>query len=210
MKKIIYITTIIFLLGIGKTIAQDTLKLSLKQAIELGLNNRNDLKSVYVNANIAKNNIDKAKKELLPDISVNSEIKYYDKLQPTYVPAGILNNKGAEKLSLGMKSNTLVSLDLNYSIYKPGLSQNIKIAKNDLLLSQEKSRAKQLDIKTEISMAYYNVLLKQIQFDITREIQMRYKFYNDLAKAKLDNGTLLESDALQVDLDYKNGGVKHK
>jgi outer membrane protein len=188
-----------------KTSAQaDTLSLSLNQAMQIGLNNRFDAKASSLNIDIAKNKLGKSNKELLPDLSANGKLTYYGQLQPSIIPAGYLGFTEPEKIAIGMKNNTAFSLDLNYSVYKPGLYTDIKIASNNLELEKEKNNNSDINIKIEIAEAYENVLLKSLQFEIAQKEENRYKEYYDLSNGKFRNGALLENDMLLAELDYKN------
>ena len=203
MKRIKYI--LILSVFCGTITAQtDAIKLSLNQAIQLGINNRFDAKGGAMNIDMAKNKVTISKKELLPDISVNGKITYNDHVQPTIVSPGMLGFTEAQKITLGMKNNTVFSLDLNYTIYKPGLYTDIKIASNNLELEKEKNNKSDNDIKVEIAKVYDNVLLKSLQSEIARRNENRYKEYYNLASGKYSNGALLESDMQLAELDYKN------
>src|ERR1035437_10128555 len=209
MKKIIYL---LVLSAFCCTIAAqtDTLKLSLDGAIQLGLNNRFDTKERTLNIDLAKNKLLKSKKDLLPDISANGKITYNGQVEPTIVSPGILGFTKAQKIALGMKNNTAFALDLNYTVYKPGLYTDIKIASNNLELEREKNNKSDIDIRVEIAEAYDDVLLKSLQYDITRKNENRYKEYYDLANGKYNNGALLESDMQLAELDYKNAKANTK
>ena len=203
MKKVIYI--LILSVFCGTITAQiDTIKLSLNQAIELGLNNRFDAKSGALNIDMAKNKVVMSKKELLPDILANGKITYNGQVEPTIVSAGLLGFTESQKIALSMKNNTAFSLDLNYAVYKPGLYTDIKIASNNLDMEKEKNNKSNNDIKVEIAEAYDNVLLKYLQFEIARRNENRYKEYYNLASGKYSNGALLENDMQLAELDYKN------
>jgi outer membrane protein len=203
MKKIIYL---LILSAFCSTIAAqtDTLKLSLDRAIQLGLTNRFDVKKESLNINDAKNSVVKSKKELLPDLSASGKTTYYGDVQPSIIPAGYLGLTEPEKIAIGMKNNTAFALDLTYTIYKPGLYTDIKIAENNLALEKEKNRNKILNTKIEIITAYYNLLLKRLQYEIAKMNEQRYKEYYDLANGKYHNGAMIESDVMQAQLDYKN------
>jgi outer membrane protein len=181
----------------------DTIRLTLEQATQLAISSRYDVKADSLNTNKAESELIKSKKELLPDISASGKLTYYAQLQPSIIPAGYLGLTSPEKVAIGMKNNTAFALDLNYTIYKPGLYTDLRIAKNNLALSREKNIQKNHDVKTEISESYYNVLLKELQLDIATKIEKRYQEYFELAKGKFQNGSLIESNALQAELDYK-------
>jgi len=182
----------------------DTLKLSLNQAIQLGLENRFDAKGGALNIEMAKNKVVMSRKELLPDISVDGKITYHGQVEPTIISPGLLGFTQSQKIALGQKNNTAFTLDLDYAIYKPSLYTDIKIASNNMALEREKNKNLDINIKVEISESYDNVLLKSLQYEIARKNENRYKEYYDLANGKYSNGAMLENDMQQVELDYKN------
>ena len=203
MKKIIYILVIAAMCS-NLSAQNDTLKLSMNQAIQLGLANRFDIKGNHLNTDLARNRLTKSNKELLPDLSANGKMVYYGQLQPSIIPAGYLGFTEPMKIAIGMKNNTSLALDLNYIIYKPGLYTDIKIASNNLLLEEEKNNKTDINIKVEIAEVYDNTLLKSLQYEIAKKNESRYKEYYDLTKGKYSNGAILESDMLLAELDYKN------
>jgi outer membrane protein TolC len=182
----------------------DTLKLSLKQVFQLGLRNRFDAKVSSLNIDLAHNQLIRSNKVLLPDISANGRLTYFGQLQPSIIPAGYLGFTQPMKIAIGEKNNTALALDFNYTIYKPGLYTDIKIASNNLELEKEKNNNSDINIRIEIAGSYDNVLLKTLQYEIALKNESRYKEYYELAKGKYDNGALLESDMLLAELDYKN------
>ncbi len=203
MKKILYL--LLFTVFHISLFAQtDTVRLSISQATQLGISNRFDVKSDSLNINIAESELIRSKKELLPDLSASGKLTYYEKLQPSIIPAGYLGFTESQKIAIGMKNNTAFALDLTYAVYKPGLYTDIAVAKNNLNLEKEKNSKNNTDVKIEISESYYNVLLKELQYVIARENEQRYKAYYDLASGEYNNGALIESEALQAELDYKN------
>jgi len=203
MKKIIYVFVIAVFCS-SLSAQNDTLKLTLNEALQLGLTNRFDVKGNHLNIDIAWNRLLKSNKELLPDLSAGEKLVYYGQIQPSIIPAGYLGFTEPRKIAIGMKNNTSFSLDLNYTIYKPGLYTDIKIASNNLKLEEERTNKSEINIKIEIAEAYDNILFKSLQYEIALKNENRYKEYFDLTKGKYSNGAILESDMLLAELDYKN------
>ena len=113
MKKIIYFLFIaVFCNSISAQ--NDTLKLTLNQALQLGLANRFDIKGNHLNIDIARNRLIKSNKELLPDLSANGKLVYYGELQPSIIPAGYLGFTEPKKIAIGMKNTKyLIIASLN-------------------------------------------------------------------------------------------------
>jgi outer membrane protein TolC len=206
MKKLMYIILfLIFFVGILN--AQEVVKISLNQAIQLGIQNENNIKADSINTLISKSEVKESKKNLLPDLSLSTNITYYGDISKTTVPAGLLGNDNPEKISLGTNNNTNAALNFNYTLYKPGLYTNINIAKNNNILAEEKLKQEKLSVKHEIIRAYYEMALKKVEFEIIQKEEQRYKSYYELVKGKYNNGVVLQDDLDQANLDYKSAKI---
>jgi len=201
MKQIIIVLTL--LISISSYGQSNKQNISLSDAISLGLKNRYDIKANNLNVDLAKNKIQKSKKEWLPNISATGDIKYNTQLQTMIFP-DVFGTGEESSIALGTTNNTLFSLDLSQTIYKPGLNLDIKIAKNDMLWEQEKNREKNLIIKQQIIEAYLNVVLKIEQLKLAKNIAERHTKYLALAEDKYKLQSLLENDLLKIKLDYEN------
>jgi outer membrane protein TolC len=207
MKKII------LLLAVGLpvlTCAQtnQAFTLSLKQAMELGLKNRFDRKVFQYNIPMAENDLSKSKKGWIPEVQAAGDIQYTTQIQPTYIPKGFVGFGEPGLLTLGAKNMTVFGLSLVQPLFKPGINTNVKIAETNLALQKVKIRGDEMDIKNKISLAYLDVLLKRLQFQIAENEEARFKEYEELAAGKYKMGTLIENDYLRAKLDYKNAKVK--
>ncbi len=179
------------------------IKVSLLEAIDLGLKNRYDIQADKYNIAIADNEISKNKREWIPEISGSGNVRYSPQIQATFIPGGFFGNDPA-LVALGAKSTTIFGLDLNQTIFKPGITYDIKISKNKLEIEKEKNRQNENYIKEQVAKAYLNVVLRKLQSNIATDDELRYKEYAQVAEGKFKNGTLIENDNLKAKLDYEN------
>jgi outer membrane protein len=186
----------------------DHLRLSLQDALDIGLKNRYDIRAEAYTVSLAENTIAKKKKEWIPTISGTGDIHYNAQLQATYIPAGFVGLTKPELLALGAKNTTVFGLELDQTIYRPGITTDIKIAQNDLAWQKEKNRQTAIDIKLRIAEAYLDVLLKELQYTIAANDESRFRDYAELARGKYDHGALIENDYLHTKLDYENAKVQ--
>ena len=207
MKKII---SLLLVLTSVFTYAQQTtsnVSLSLKQAIDAGLKNRYDVQAQKYTIAVASNTISKSKKEWIPDVSGSALARYNPQIQATYIPANFFGpNPGL--VALGAKSVSVFGLDLNQNIFKPAITTDVKIAKNNLAIQQEKNKQDENNIKEEIIKSYLNVLLKDLQAKISANDEQRYKEYQEVAEGKFKIGALIENDYLKAKLDYENAKLE--
>lgn len=186
----------------------NSLSLSLQQAINTGVKNRYDIQASQYEVSLAQNAISKNRQEWLPDINATGNMRYNTQLQATMIPAGFGGFDKAQLLALGAKNVTIFGLDLVQPVYKPALSSEIKIAQNNLDQQKEKNREQEINIKQQISEAYLNVLLNQLQFSTATDIEKRYEDYYELASGKYKHGALIENDYLHARLDLQNAQVQ--
>lgn len=206
MKNILLILTVFSMPFIGFAQVDNTLQLSLQEAIETGLKNRFDIQANQYNIDLAKNQVQSHKKAWIPDLHAEGNIQYNTDLKPTVVPGGFA---GFSEPSL-FKSTTAVGLSLEQPIFKPGINTDIKIAKANRNLQVEKNQGKKVEIKNMIAQAYLNVLLKKLQYQIAQKEEERFKNYKKLAEGKYNNGVLIKNNYLRAKLDYKNAKVNTK
>ena len=207
MKKNILI---LFFLASYMGYAQEAgtnLHISLQEAISLGLKNRFDIQAQKYKLALADNKISQRKKEWIPDISGSGNVRYSPQIQGTYIPGGFFG-ANPSLVSLGAKSTSIFGLDLNQQIFRPAITTDVKLAKNNSALETEKNKQEENNIKESIVKAYLNALLKDLQLKIASKDEQRYKEYAAVAEGKLKLGTLIENDFLKAKLDFENAKVE--
>ena len=181
---------------------------TLKEAMDLGVKNRYDMQANQYNIDLAKNDILKSKKVWIPDIEAQGQIQYNTQLQSTLIPGGFLGSSKPQLLAMGAKNASIFGLSLKQPVFQPGINSNIKLAKNQQELAQEKNRQSEIEIKIQIATAYFNVLLKRLQREIASNEEKRYREYMQLAEGKYQHGDLIENDYLRAKLNHENAKVQ--
>jgi outer membrane protein len=206
MKKQIIIV-LALLLAFIKIEAQQISTLSLNDALEYAVKNRFDAQANTIDVALAGNAIRKSQNEWLPKISANGELLYNTKLQTMVFDQG---NGNITEFQTGTKNQSTLSLELSQTIYKPGLTSNIKINKAEQFVQNEKLKEKENSIKMTVTETYLNVILKEQQLKLSHENTERFKAYFDIAKDRMRLGTILESDMLKTQTDYENAMITEK
>src|SRR5690625_2828181 len=207
MKKVI----LIVIMGLSITAqaqTEQTLKISLQQAMEIGLHNRFDVKAKQYNIDLSKNNINKSKKAWIPQISAEGNVQYNTQIRATPVPKDFPGFEDVGTIALGAKNVTTFGLSLEQPLFQPGIHADIKVDKARYRGQQEKFRGEKIKIKEQIATAYLNVILKRLQYKIAREEEKRFGKYKNLMQGKYENGTLIKNKYLRAKLDDENAKVK--
>ncbi|WP_210516046.1 TolC family protein [Hymenobacter terricola] len=191
------------LLGLAPAAGAQT-RLSLPEAIRLGLSTRYDAQANALNVALAETSVRQTRDAWRPELSLTGDVRYNTQLQQTVLPAGFGPTTERQRVALGAKNNTILSLSLSQPLYQPGLHTDTQVADNTRRLEIEKNAQQQTDRKVQIAEAYLNVLLKELQQTTAQAEEQRYQRYLALAEGQLRLGTLLPNDRLRAQVDYDN------
>jgi len=185
--------------------AQNVLTLSRKEAINLGLKNRFDIKANQFDIQLAASKIKQAHNEWIGTLSADGQIKYSPQLQNSVIPGGVI--PGFDKTTmvpLMVRNESVFGLNLSQPIFNASLINDTRLAKNQLALQQEKNRAAEIDIMLQISRAYLDAELRRLQKRIAADMVERNREYEHIAEGMYNNGSLIENYYLRARLDREN------
>jgi outer membrane protein TolC len=206
MKKIVLII-ILAVVHLIATAQNQTKNLSLNEAMTIALSGRADIQAMNYNTLVAQNNIDKFKKEWMPEVSAKGGIHYNMLLQGTLIPAGFGGLPEAKILALGAKHITSFGIDISEPLYKPSLKTDMSLADLNLQATKENKSLAEIAVKTKVAEAYYNINLRKLQLGMLQKVKARYGEYLKIVEGKFKNGTALESEYLKTKLDFDNADI---
>lgn len=206
MKKNI---VFLFVLAFAAVHAQtDSLRLSLTDAVTLGLKNRYDAQANAYNTALSETDVNGKKNAWLPEINGNGTVRLNTQIQQAYIPAGFAGMQEPMLVKFGATNIAVFGLDLNQTIFNPNVKNDITIAKSQAELQKQKDEQDKNFIRERITQAYLNVLLRKLQAGIAQDNEKRYNEYLILAKGKYDAGALIENEYLRSKLDYENAKLE--
>lgn len=206
MKKIMLSVFLRIACSVNAQINQN-ITLTLKEAMDIGVKNRYDMQANQYNIDLAKNDILRSKKEWIPDIQLQGDIQYNMQLRSSFLPKGFVGSEKPQLIAMGAKNTSVFELSLRQPVYQPGINSNIKLAKNKQALEEERNMQSEIQIKTQIATAYFNVMLKRLQRKIASNEEERFQEYLKLAQGKYQQGDLIENDYLRAKLNHENARV---
>ena len=99
--------------------AQAQTRLSLTEALELGLKNRHDVQADAVEAALTANALRKNRQTWLPTLTASGNVRYNTQLQTTVLPAGAFPGvTESQVLAFGTRNSTLLTLDLTQPLLR--------------------------------------------------------------------------------------------
>jgi outer membrane protein len=203
--------TIAILISCCPAFAQtDTLYLTVSKAIEIGVQNRLDLQSLQKNILLTENTLQKGRNQALPELKLIGDIRYNTQLPTTILPKGFAGNNSNLKTQFGTKNNTIASIEYNQIIYSPTFQTDLKILKTNIEIEKSKLKQQQKEAKYSIMQAYYDALLKQKEWEMSRDDKLLTKELLTVAENRYTLGILLENDYLKTKLNYQQKDWEEK
>ncbi|MBI4721050.1 MAG: TolC family protein [Chitinivibrionia bacterium] len=184
--------------------SEDTLYLSLSQAVRLALQHNEDVK-------IAESDLDKAygrKKEAysaaLPNIAGQAGYTR-NVLRPVIFFPNPENDDEVLKIEIGEKNDFVMSVSARQPLYAFGrIGGAIKIADYYLKSSEKDLNAAQQQVVLDIKEAYYRVLLADAAFAISAQALDQTRRHLDETIVKLDQRVAARFDSIRAAVAVKN------
>ncbi|TAH22003.1 MAG: TolC family protein [Cytophagales bacterium] len=207
----IFLLTLVLLLVSSTCFGQaESLKLSLKEAIDYGLKNRKDVINQQINIQLAENEIDKVRARSLPQISAGFDFRYNTKLQAGFIAAGLFANPDPLVLRFGAPYTSVAGINANYEIFNPATVADKQIAQKNVALTQANAEKNLIEVKLAIAQVYYIALLDQEREKFSENNLIRTQAYYKEGKNKFDNKTIPQNDVDRLKLDYENAKITYE
>lgn len=199
--KVALVSTIFLSIGSQSFFSQEAL--SLKACIQYGLTS-NPSNIIYENQKkIADAEAKQALAGYLPNISGSGSIDDNLKIQDQIIPAGLFGPEDI-RIAFTKQYSTNGSIQLNQTIFDQSLIVGLKadqFNKKDAELNKKKNEE---TIIYNISTAYYQIYIYQLQLDLLEINSQTYQSQLDIVKLKVDKGVSLQKDYDKVLVDFNN------
>ncbi|MCI6120027.1 MAG: TolC family protein [Prevotella sp.] len=181
-------------------------KLTLKQCLNIGIENNLSLKVAKGEIVKGKHNISENRARLLPQINFGASLN--DNFDP---PVSVTDGTAYGKtynVTKTLQYNSSAALQLQMPLYSQTALTAVSIAKTlDQLnqLSYEKARE---DLMVQISKTYYLIQNTTEQISIIGDNLRRFKELRDITQAFFDNGMALEVDLKRINVKIEAMNVQ--
>lgn len=182
-------------------------QLTLTQCITFALHNQPVVKQAAIDEAINEKNINISLSAWLPQVSSSGLYDYYFKGSPP-------NSQGVGSSSATPQSaiNNLSTLGLqaNQVIYNNDVLQAAKAAKYSRQYYKQNTSSSQINVVSDVSKAFFDVLLSQKQLDILNEDITRLKRSLKDAYTQYQAGTVDKTDYKQATISLNNSIATRK
>jgi len=203
MKKSFYFLIINFTLFLpGVLFAQpvsDTV-VTLKQCVDFALRNQPAVKQASIDQEINERNIRIGLADWLPQLSSSDEYQHYFKGSPL-VPAG---NSTSGSTPTRISEFSSLGLQASQVIYNNDVLQAAKAAKYSRQYYKQNTLSSQINVVSDVSKAFFDVLLSQKQLDILNEDIIRLQRSLKDAYNRYQAGVADKTDYKQATISLNN------
>ena len=194
VKSMMLLTT--FALCKVNAIAQETLRLTLDQAIEIALNDNPTIEVAEQTIELKKISDKETVMGLLPEASLSGAYTRTIKKQ-TMVMMG-------QKIEIGIPNQYQGGVTLSLPVFAPALYKSMKLTKTDVELAVEQARASRQDLVNQVTKAFYQMLLAQDSYAVLEKSFAQAEANYNIVKAKFEQGRVSEYDKISAEVQMRN------
>ena len=176
--------------------AQDTLRISLQEAIQIALSENPTIKVADQEIQLKKEANREVIWGLLPEVSLVGSFNHTIEKQSFAMMGQVMR--------VGTLNNASGGVTASLPVFAPALYQSMKLTKTDVKLAMEKARSSRLDMVNQVTKAFYQLLLAQDSYEV---LQKSYKQSEDnfnVVNAKYGQGKVSEYDKISADVQMRS------
>lgn len=194
-KKIVALF-ILCVMGGAAVQAQDTVRITLNEAIRIALAENPTIKVAGQEIEIKKVASKEAYQGLLPEASLVGSYSRAIERQ-TMALMGQVMKVGTDNTYNG-------GLSISLPLFAPALYRSISLTKSDVELAVEKSRASKIDMVNQVTKAFYQLLLAQDSYGVLQKSYAQSEENYRIVNAKFEQGTVSEYDKISAEVQMRS------
>ena len=207
MKK-----TVLFIFGLifaGSVAAQDTISLSLPQAITIALSENPTIKIADKEIKRVEYNKKEKYGALLPNVSLGLSYARSLKKQKMFfsIPGMPSNPDGIEVGQDNTFNGSTNGLMATLPLFAQALWQSINMSELDMELALESARSSKIALVNQVSKAYYAILMAQDSYNVLKRTYENSTENNRIVQNKFKQGVVSEFESIRAEVQLRNVGA---
>ena len=193
-----FLCTVLF--GCGPLLAQDSIHINLKKAIEIALSETPTMRIADRNVQIKQEYKKEQIAALFPDVSLAGS---YNR---TLLKQTMSMDMGGQTMNIKVGRDNTYSIGANLSlpIVAPALWSNLKLSSMDIEMAMESARSSKLELVNQVKQAYYTYLLAKQSLEVLQESYNNLEASNQLVTNSFNQGLVSEFEKLRSDVALQN------
>lgn len=178
--------------------AQEKLQLNLAKAIEIALAENPTMRVADKEIELKKVADKEAWQALLPSVNADLSLSHSVKV------AEIRTSMGKFKMGMDGTTTAQGGITVALPLFAPAVYENMKMAKDDILLAQEKARSSRQDLVNQVTKAYYSALLSQDSYEVMLKSYNTAKENYNVVAQKYEVGRVSEYDKISAEVQMRS------
>jgi outer membrane protein TolC len=185
-------------------------QLSLKQCVDFALKNQPAVRQAAIDEAINEKDINISLSAWLPQVSSSGVYDYYFKGSPITAITPGSTTSVSPATSTNINNLSTLGLQASQVIYNNDVLQAAKAAKYSRQYYKQNTLSSQINVVSDVSKAFFDVLLSQKQLDILNEDIVRLQRSLKDAFTQYKAGTVDKTDYKQATLSLNNSIASRK
>lgn len=208
MKRVFYLTAVLVVwLCSATAYAQQTSdsllsKATLQDCIQYALSHQPVVKQSRIDEQITEYNIKSKLADWYPQIGLDFNLQHYLKLPTSYFNGGAVQ--------MGVTNSSTAAFSLNQNIFNRDLLLANKTARDVRKQAQQNTQNNKIDVVSNVSKAYYDMLLTQKQLDVLNEDIVRLERSLKDAYNQYQGGLVDKTDYKRATISLNNTKAQKK
>lgn len=177
--------------------AQEKLQLTLDKAIEIALAENPTMRVADKEIQLKRIADQEAWQALLPTVNADLALSHSIKV------AEMRTSMGTFKMGMDGSTTAQGGVTVALPLFAPAIYQNMKMAKDDILLAQEKARNSRQDLVNQVTKAYYSALLSMDSHSVMERSLNTAKTNFNIVNQKYEVGKVSEFDKISADVQVR-------
>jgi len=170
--------------------------ITLQQCINFALRNQPTTKQATIDEQINERNIDIALADWLPQVNATANAQHYFQLPVTYFAGSFIPS--------GLPNSSVLGLGATQVVYNNTVALASRSAKYSRDYYKQNSASSQINVVSDVSKAFYDVLLSEKQLDIIKDDIVRLQRSLKDAYAQYQGGIVDKIDYKQATIALNN------
>lgn len=183
---------------------------SLPQCIEFALRNQPLVRQSQLDEQIGERNIRIGLSAWLPQLNGTAGYTRNIELQTTVLPNFVDPTGPQQVIRIGLKNVSTLGVAANQLLFSNDVLLAARSVRSTRLVYQQTTTANKIDVVTNVSKAFYDILLTEEQLRILKEDIVRQERQVKDSRAKLDVGLVDKTDFLRASVSARNAYAQER
>ncbi|MES2061981.1 MAG: TolC family protein [Bacteroidota bacterium] len=196
----------------AQTVADTTTAVvTLKQSIDFAIRNQPQLKQANIDEQINERDIKISLSNWLPQIGTTGQYQHYFQRPAQIAQGSGTGGTGAGQQNLAIAHNvSTLGVQASQVIYNNDVLQASRASKYSRQYYKQNTQGSKIDLVSDVSKAFYDVLLSQRQLDIIKEDIVRLRRSLKDAYSRYQAGVVDKTDYKQATIALNNSLASQK